>query len=223
MSEEERLERLSKEIQRVSENTRGILDFLAKIHELLTKLLWIIEQFKPKINDAFICADPHAHGNGHLAGAFSEGEQIKNLLDSNGYTVTMKRHPVNKNEFLTNLDKRIVHLAGHGGFDGSQVYFCFDNGNIYPDDISSQGSVPSLLFYAGVCLGGRNDTMANMFNSNGTKYYIGFTESIPDLEAKYFDDLVYEKWLVEEKDLETALDEADDDYPELDCWVLWEE
>lgn len=65
--------------------------------------------------------------------------------------------------------------------------------------------------------------MANVFISKRTQYYIGFTESIPDLEAKYFDELVYEKRLVEEKDLGIALDEADDDYPELNCWVLWEE
>jgi len=221
MSEEERLEKLSREIQRVSLGNRDIMDLLSKIYELLKTILAILELLKPKIDNAFVCADPHTTGDGHLNGAYSEGEQIKDLIESCGYTVTLKRHPVSSGEFLEDLDKRIVHLAGHGGFDGTQVYFCFDDCNLYPADISSQASRPDLLFYAGVCLGGTNDTMANVFISKGTRYYVGFTESIPDWEAKYFDELVYQKWLAEGKDLGVALDEADDDYPELDCWVLW--
>jgi hypothetical protein len=64
--------------------------------------------------------------------------------------------------------------------------------------------------------------MANAFRAKGTKYYVGFTQTIPDWDAKYFDDLVYEKWLIDGKDLSTALDEADDSYPALNCWVLWD-
>jgi hypothetical protein len=171
----------------------------------------------------YVFADPHGTWGGHLDGAYSEGEQIKNTLQSVvGHNVTMIRHPVSKSDFLNNLsNKNIVHLAGHGGCNG-QVYFCFDDGNIYPSDVSALASAPELLFYAGVCLGGKNDTMANAFRTKGTKYYVGFWKSIPDWNAKYFDDLVYEKWLVDGKDLRTALDEADDLYPDLNCWVLWE-
>lgn len=212
MPKEERLERLTRDI----EEMRGILDFILK---LLKKL---IAQLVPTFKNDFVCADPHTSGNGHLPGAYDEGEQIKNILESEGHSVTMIRHPATKTDFLTNLNKNIVHLAGHGGFGGGKVYFCFDDGNVYPSDLTSSGSAPGLLLYAGVCLGGKNDTMANAFRAKGTKYYVGFTQTIPDWGAKYFDDLVYQKWLVEGKNLRTALDEADDSYPAMSCWVLWE-
>ena len=210
--EEEKLERLTRDI----EEMRGILDFIL---ELLKKL---IGHLVPIFRNDFVCADPHASGNGHLPGAYDEGEQIKNVLESEGHSVTMIRHPATKNDFLTNLNKNIVHLAGHGGFGGGEVYFCFDDGNVYPSDVTSSGSAPGLLLYAGVCLGGKNDTMAKVFRAKGTKYYVGFTQTIPDWGAKHFDDLVYQKWLVEGKNLRTALDEADDSYPAMSCWVLWE-
>lgn len=171
---------------------------------------------------AFVCSDPHATWDGHLDGAFSEGDQIEDFLNSHNYSVTVKKHPVSKSEFLADTEnKTIVHLAGHGSHSGGQVYFCFDDEDVYPNDISALNSVPTELFYAGVCLGGVNSTMADTFINKGTKNYIGFTRSIPDWDAKYFGDLFYEKWKDEGKDIETALDEADDDYPGLNCWVVW--
>ncbi len=175
-----------------------------------------------KNTTSFVCADPHGSWDGHLDGAFSEGDQIEGFLNSHDYSVTLKKHPVSKADFLANIENKIiVHLAGHGGYSGGQVYFCFDNGDVYPNDISALNSVPTELFYAGVCFGGVNSTMANIFINKGTKNYIGFTKSIPDWDAKYFGDLFYENWKVDGKDIRTALDEADDYYPDLNCWVVW--
>ena len=172
----------------------------------------------------YIAADPHTTSDGHLPGAYSEGDQVRTLMESDGRSVTMDRHPVSKSTFLNKIqDKTIVHLAGHGGVSGSgQVMFCFDDGNVYPSDIAGLASVPTHVMYAGVCKGGANATMANAFRSKGTRSYVGFTENIPDWGAKYFGDLVYEKMLVDGKPLATALDEADDVYPALNCWVLWD-
>lgn len=219
--EEERLEELAREIGEI----KKVLDFLKEGYDLIAQYLKEIMSLLQDLLSLwdFVCADPHATWDGHLPGAYSEGDQIKNVLVSKNHSVTMKRCPVTKNDFLTNLQgKYIVHLAGHGGVSGGQVNFCFDDANVYPSDIAALSSVPRLLFYAGVCLGGANDTMASVFREKGTDYYVGFTESIPDWDAKYFDDLVYEKWLVDKKDLSTALDEADDSYPALSCWVLWD-
>jgi hypothetical protein len=213
---EERVEKLAMEIVDMQEKLGAILQFQGKIGEIVTDLyfLWVRD---------FVCADPHATWDGHLPGAYSEGDQIKTVLESKGHNVNMKRHPVTKHDFLTNLqNKYIVHLAGHGGVSGGQVKFCFDDVDVYPSDISALSSVPRRLFYAGTCKSGYNDSMASAFREKGTDYYVGFTENIPDWGAKYFGDLVYEKWLVDGKDLRTALDEADDSYPALSCWVLWD-
>ena len=219
----ERVERLAKEIEELRKTLAVHTALLAKYSKYLSILAKWATLVKPLMKPDFVFADPHASGDGHLPGAYDEGEQIKNVLVSEGHSVTMIRHPVSKADFLTNLsNKNIVHLAGHGGFGGGQVYFWFDDGKVYPSDIAALGSGPELLLYAGVCLGGKNDTMASTFKAKGTKYYVGFTQTIPDWGAKHFDDLVYQKWLVEGKDLRTALDEADDSYPDLSCWVLWE-
>ena len=173
---------------------------------------------------AAVFADPHGTWDGHLDGAFAEGDWIKTILENENYGVTMKRHPVSKTEFLNNItSKSIVHLAGHGSYNSSngQCYFCFDDNNVYPNDIKGLSSVPSKLFYAGVCLCGTNDTMAKAFIDKGTDMYVGFQTTIPDWGAANFDKLVYEKWLVQGKALRIALDEADDLYPGCNTWVLW--
>jgi hypothetical protein len=224
--EEERVERLTEEVEKLRETLvahTALLQQYIPYFAVLAKWAKVVGFVKPFLKPDIVFADPHGSWDGHLPGAYDEGQQIKNVLVSEGHTATMIRHPVSKSDFLTNLsNKNIVHLAGHGGFGGGQVYFCFDDGNIYPSDIASSGSAPGLLLYAGVCLGGKNDTMASAFRGKGTKYYVGFTQTIPDWGAKHFDDLVYHKWLVEGKDLRIALDEADDSYPDLRCWVLWE-
>lgn len=224
MSEEERLEKLSRDIEEVRETLRLNVKLMKEFMIYLKKYVDIFSHIIPVFFSDFVCADPHGTWNGHLPGAYDEGDQIKNVLTSKLYhDVTMMRHPVSKADFLANLQNRyIVHLAGHGGVSNGQVMFCFDDGDAYPSDISALTSVPTRLFYAGVCLGGSNDTMANVFRQKGTKYYVGFTQTIPDWDAKYFDDMVYEKWLIDGKDLRTALDEADDYYPSMNCWVLWE-
>lgn len=215
-AEDRRLEELYAEIAEIKKS----IVVISKYYPVIVK--WVKEMLQYFRQD-YVCADPHGTWDGHLPGAYSEGDQIENVLVSEGHGVTMERHPVAKDDFLTNLQsKYIVHLAGHGGLSGGQVKFCFDDADVYPSDISALASVPTLLFYAGVCLGGANDTMANAFRSKGTDCYVGFTQSIPDWDAKYFDDLVYEKWLVDGKSLATALDEADDSYPALSCWVLWD-
>ncbi len=219
------------EIKRLAKDIFEIKAKLVDYAKVLLSIEYYLESLSAKwanvfsifVKGAFVCADPHALSNGHLPGAYDEGQQIEDVLERADYGVTLIRHPASKDDFLTNMsNKSIVHLAGHGSVSGD-VYFLFDDGNIYPADIRAQSSVPSLLMYAGVCLGGANDTMANAFRDKGTKYYVGFTRTIPDWDAKYFDDLVYEKWLIEGKSLRTALDEADDIYPALDCWVLWED
>jgi hypothetical protein len=212
--EDEKLDRLIADIADLKYKLQHFHEYIVGVAEIAGIFKWFWT--------ALVCADPHGTWNGHLDGAFSEGEQIKNLLVSRFYSVALKRHPVSKDEFLTNLNKRIVHLAGHGSHSGGQVYFCFDDGNVYPGDVSAASSAPTTLLYAGTCFSGWNDTMANAFRAKGTDCYVGFTQSIPDWDAKHFGDLVYEKWLVDGQDLSTALDEADDTYPGMNCWVLWD-
>lgn len=220
MSERE-MEELRKELTAVKLS-------ITKLYTILEKYLHVYEKFfevGPIITlykNSYVFADPHGTWDGHLDGAYAEGDWIKTILENEGHSVGMKRHPVSKSEFLNNVtSKNIVHLAGHGSFSSGLCYFCFDDGNIYPNDINALSSVPSKLFYAGVCLCGSNDTMANAFINKGTDMYIGFSTSIPDWGAAHFDKLVYEKWLVDGKTLRTALDEADDLYPGCNSWVLW--
>lgn len=174
----------------------------------------------------FVFADPHWPGaGGHLDGAYAEGEWIKTILENQNHNVSLERHPVDKITFWNNLSHNyIIHLAGHGSYDYStgQCYFCFDDQNVYPNDLKGLNYPPSKLFYAGVCRCGQNDTMAKVFIDQGTDMYVGFKENIGDWAAAEFDKLVYEKWLVDGKDLKTALDEADDLYQSgCETWVLW--
>lgn len=222
--EEERLEKLAREVE---ETRKEVLLKIAKLSDIMllmqATLAHILSGVVLLIKNDYICADPHGTWDGHLPGAYDEGDQVKATLESKGHSVTMNRHPVTKADFLNNLpNKFIVHLCGHGDCSGGVVRFCFDDADVYPADISLMSSVPTWLFYAGVCKGGCNDSMASVFRAKGTKKYVGFTKNIPDWGAKWFDDMVFEKWLVDGKELRVALDESDDYYPELNCWVLWE-
>jgi len=220
LPEEERLEKLARDVE---ETRKAVAQLVLSWQTMSPVLASMLVHLVALMKNDYICADPHGTWDGHLPGAYSEGDQVKATLVSQGHNVTMSRCPVTKAEFLSNLqNKNIVHLAGHGGFSGGQVHFCFDDADVYPADISGLSSVPTGLFFAGVCLGGANDSMASVFRGKGTKQYVGFTKTIPDWDTKYFDDMVFKKWLVDKKDLRTALDEADDYYPALNCWVLWE-
>jgi len=220
MSERE-MEELRKELMEVRLSIFNLLEILNKLYIVFLKWIDICGPSVALKND-YVFADPHGTWDGHLDGAYAEGDWIKTILENEDHNVGMKRHPVSKAEFLNNVtSKYIVHLAGHGSYSSGECYFCFDDGNIYPSDISGLSSVPSKLFYAGVCLCGSNNTMANAFINKGTDMYVGFSTTIPDMGAAEFDKLVYEKWLVDGKTLRTALDEADDLYPGCNSWVLW--
>lgn len=225
------IEQLREEFESLRVSIATLNTNFAALFPLYAKYIAVLQDFLAKWQYGFVLtkndivfADPHGTWDGHLDGAYAEGEWIKTILEGQGHNVTLKRHPVSKSTFLNNLaSKYIVHLAGHGGYSSStgQCYFCFDDADVYPSDVNALSSVPSKLFYAGVCLGGKNDTMAKAFIDKGTDMYVGFQTTIPDWGAAHFDKLVYEKWLVDGKDLRTALDEADDLYPGCNSWVLW--
>jgi hypothetical protein len=176
-----------------------------------------------------IFADTHDPFCGHLDGSLVEGENVEKYFNEKNqqnpneqYNVIIKKHGVPLNKFKKNgRNNYIVHITGHGSNASGVCHFIFSDGEFYPDEIDELTSVPSKLFYASVCLCGSNESMANAFINKGTESFVGFKTTISDTDAAEFTKLVYQKWLDEGKTLATALDEADEEFPNLDSWMLW--